>query len=106
MVQTKNKSIDFAKKFKKNINNSINIDKLILFGSRAKGTFKEDSDFDFILVSDDFKKVPRHKRAIPLYNKWNYMYPADFLCYTREEYLKKKNSATIVREAEEEGIVI
>jgi uncharacterized protein len=33
---------------------NIKVDKLILFGSYAHGTFKEESDIDILVISDDF----------------------------------------------------
>jgi predicted nucleotidyltransferase len=107
MVQRKNKNIDIIKKAKKEFQKKVNIDKLIFFGSRAKGNTPKDSDFDLIVVSDDFKKVPRHKRAVKLYLAWNKKYPADILCYTKKEIEeKRKQKWGIVREAINTGIEI
>ncbi len=39
--------------------------KIVLFGSRARGDDRTDSDLDLLIVEDS--DVPRHKRAIPYY---------------------------------------
>ena len=39
--------------------------KIILFGSRARGQARPDSDLDLLIVVDT--ALPRHKRSIPYY---------------------------------------
>ena len=39
--------------------------RIILFGSRARGTARPDSDFDILVIQDSH--LPRHRRAGPLY---------------------------------------
>ncbi|MEK6937531.1 MAG: nucleotidyltransferase domain-containing protein [Nanoarchaeota archaeon] len=78
-----------------------------LFGSRAKGTARKDSDYDFILVSKEFKKqnfLDRYAKAYFL--KRNIPAAMDILCYTPEEFNKKKKEIGIVQEAVKEGIII
>ena len=41
-----------------------------------------------------------------MYDYWNLDYPVDFLCYTPEEFEKKKKEISIVKEAVKEGIDI
>lgn len=82
------------------------IDQLILFGSRAKGTFSRYSDFDMILVSPDFEGVPWYKRATKLYLLWKEDYPIELLCYTPEEIARKKDVPGIVAEALRTGISV
>ena len=38
------------------------VDRAILFGSYAKGTQREDSDIDLIIISPDFRGVPKLER--------------------------------------------
>ena len=40
-------------------------EKIILFGSRARGDHRPDSDIDLLVVQDSM--LPRHKRSLPLY---------------------------------------
>ena len=100
--QQTQKIIQQLKKFKKNAH----VDKLILFGSAAKGKMTEHSDIDLVLVSKKFANKKRYKRPLKLYDFWTLNYPVDFLCYTPEEFEKQKNRITIVREAVLDGIEI
>ena len=104
--QQTQKIIQQLKKFKMNSKKAFGIDKIILFGSAAKGKMTEHSDVDLILVSEKFKGQSFFKRAIGLYNYWNLDYPVDFLCYTPEEFEKQKKRITIVSEAVRDGIEI
>jgi uncharacterized protein len=39
--------------------------KIVLFGSRARGDHRPQSDIDLLVIEDS--PLPRHRRAIPLY---------------------------------------
>lgn len=79
--------------------------KICLFGSRAKGTAKKNSDYDFIVISKDFKRIDFPKRCSNLYFlKRNIPAPMDILCYTPEEFELKKSQIGIIQEALKEGI--
>jgi predicted nucleotidyltransferase len=41
-------------------------ERIILFGSRARGTAHADSDFDLLVIKESDK--PRYQRSIPLYS--------------------------------------
>jgi len=100
------KHLDFLKEFKKSLSRRIQIDRMILFGSRAEGKAKRWSDFDLVIVSKNFKNKRFRKRASNMYDFWKIEYPVDFLCYTPEEFNKLKKQVTIVKEAVETGIEI
>ena len=106
MVQRTNKNIRLVRKFKRSINGRIKVDKLILFGSRAKGKPHRYSDFDLLIISPDFKGVPWYKRPIKFYMMWKEDYPLEILCYTPEEIRKRMEKINIVSEAFKEGIEI
>lgn len=91
--------------FKRKIEKKYNINKIILFGSRANGRPRKESDVDLIVVGA-FTGNNNLKRAPPLYIEWDLNLPVDFLCYTPEEFENLKNRVTIVREANKSGIVI
>ncbi len=44
---------------------AVDPDRIIMFGSRARGDAKADSDLDLLIVKDSDE--PRHRRAIPAY---------------------------------------
>lgn len=95
-------------RFKKALASKLFIDKLVLFGSRAKGVFSENSDFDLLIVSKDFEGVPLHKRALQAYLTWSDDRPAEILCFTPEEVKTRLRNPIrgVLREAFETGIVI
>ena len=94
------------KVFKNTLHKDVPIDKMIFFGSRAKGKFHRDSDIDLVIVSPKFRRLDFFKRGAKMYDYWNINHPVDFLCYTPEEFNKLKKQITIVREAVREGIEI
>jgi len=105
MVQTTNKNIEIIKKFKKTLE-KFGVEKIIFFGSRIKGTFNQESDFDIIVISKNFKGIRWHKRVLNIYLNWKENLPLEVLCYTPEEFEKKKKQIGIVQEAVKEGILI
>ena len=105
MVQRKNKNIEIIRKFKKKIDKK-GTDKIIFFGSRARGSYNKESDFDIIVISDKFNNISLYKRPLEIYLSWEEDYPLEVLCYTPKEFEKKKKQIGIVQEAVKEGIVI
>ena len=103
----KNKNIkNELKDFLQEISTDYSVEKLILFGSRVKGKVTSHSDVDLIIVSNKFKNKKRLDRSPPLYLRWHLKYPVDFLCYTPEEFERKKKQIGIVQQAVKEGIEI
>lgn|SRR3989338_642243 len=100
------KHLEHLAEFKKSLSAQMPIQKMYLFGSRARGNPKRWSDFDLLIVSSSFRKKNRLKRPRGFYDHWTIDYPVDFLCYTPEEFNKLKNQITIVREAVKRGIEI
>jgi hypothetical protein len=82
------------------------VKKFIFFGSRARGDHLLSSDYDFIIVSDDFKDEPFPCRGIVLFGYWTAEQPFEALCYTIKEFEKKSRQISIVSEALREGIKI
>lgn len=81
-----NKAVEF-------IRDKLSPDKIYLFGSYAKGSPKEDSDLDFLIIRDS--DLPRHKRAMPLYSlekskRLGIPIGTDFIVYTPNEFEKSK----------------
>ena len=94
------------KNFHKEISVDYPIKKMILFGSRAKGRERENSDVDLLLVSKKFLGKRRLKRSPDLYLRWNLDYPVDFVCLTPKEFENKKKEIGIVQEAVKDGVEI
>tara|TARA_Y100000310_G_scaffold345413_1_gene464718 strand:+ start:26698 stop:27015 length:318 start_codon:yes stop_codon:yes gene_type:complete len=94
------------KSFAKDLEKDFKIKKLILFGSRATGKAKKDSDIDLIIVSDDFKGMGFFERTSRMYKYWPFEIPVDFLCYTKKEFDKLKTRISVVKQAIDTGITI
>ena len=97
--------IDNLKEFKRKISLKYNIDKIILFGSRARGDNLENSDVDVIVVSSDFNGSIRH-RSSEILEYWDTYPDLEVICYTPEEFKRKKKEIGLVQTAVKQGIVI
>jgi len=82
------------------------VSRMILFGSRARGKARRFSDVDLIVVSPRFRRLSSIERGARMYDYWDLDYPADFLCYTPEEFDRLKARPTLVREAVEHGVAL
>jgi len=83
--------------------------KIIFFGSRIRGDYLKDSDYDIIVVSKAFRGKHFTDRSSEVMRVlWNAGVVGDFeiLCYTPEEFERKKKSLGIVREALREGLMV
>jgi uncharacterized protein len=100
------KLIKGLSEFKERLNCKMHLEKIIFFGSFAKGTNHRYSDIDLIVISKNFQNR-RYRRRIPeLYDFWEMDYPVDFICYTPEEFKERSKYDSIARTAQKEGIVI
>lgn len=95
------------KDFVKRVRKEFRIEKAIFFGSRARGDYFKNSDYDIIFVSPDFKGLFFTKRIAKMYGFWKH-FPLEIepICYTPEEFKKKSKEHGIVRTAIKEGIEI
>lgn len=100
------KSVEIARAFAKRLRKVFDLNNIFLFGSRARGDNFLESDFDFVIVSEDFKNIPFIFRASKIYDYWNQKQDIEPLCYTPEEFEKKKKQIGIVQQALKEGIFI
>jgi len=99
------KAVKVVKRFIRKVSKYLKVEKAILFGSRVRDEWLEDSDIDLIVVSP-VNGIHFTDRAILLYRLWNDNYPLEVLCYTPEEFKKKIRQIGIVKEAVREGIVL
>jgi predicted nucleotidyltransferase len=81
-------------------------EKIILFGSRARGDEHSDSDLDIFIVMDS--DLPRHKRPVPFYQALAGLGVAkDILVYTPAEVEEWKTaSCSLVATVLREGMVL
>jgi predicted nucleotidyltransferase len=83
-----------------------NPDKVILFGSHARGEETPDSDYDFLVLKKGIKR--RRKLAQKLYRSFiGVGVPIDVIVNELQEYEDlKKESYMIYKTIDEEGIVL
>ena len=81
--------------------------KIILFGSRATGKARKDSDYDFLVISPKFKKIEWEERSAQMYFlKRNIPAAMDIICLTPEEVEAKRKEIGIIRDVIKEGKVV
>ena len=83
---------------------SVNPEKIILFGSVARGDADPYSDIDLIVVYPTTKRFM--DRLEELYAQWNIQKAVDILAYTPEEYETLLKDSDFIKEAVEKGRVI
>jgi len=104
MDKKKNKIIKYLDDFMRRVKRHINVENFILFGSRARGHAKRNSDIDLLIISRDFEGIKFFKRSPSLYLLWKAPYDIDIICLTPEEFAKKSKEIGIMRQAMKEGI--
>jgi len=63
---------------------AIDPDRILMFGSRARGDSRPDSDLDLLIVKDSAE--PRHRRVVPAYRALRGLgVPKDIVWYTPQE---------------------
>jgi len=102
----KEKSLGIIKIFAGKLMRDFSVKRIILFGSRAVGRARRDSDIDLIIVSEDFEGMDFFERVYKMYEYWETSVPVDFLCYTSKEFERLKKRISIVSEALENGVVV
>ncbi|MEM2865871.1 MAG: nucleotidyltransferase domain-containing protein [Candidatus Hadarchaeales archaeon] len=95
-----------VRRFVKKLREKIRVEKVILFGSRARGDHLEDSDVDLIVVSRDFEGLPFFERMDKLILLWESPLDLELLCYTPEEFERKRKEIGTVRQAVKEGVEV
>jgi predicted nucleotidyltransferase len=77
---------------------------VVAFGSRARGEGFAESDLDRLVVSERFRRISFLERAAMLLADLDLPFAADLLCYTPEEFARKRCEHGIVSLALEEGL--
>jgi predicted nucleotidyltransferase len=96
---------DYVIKFSENINKKVSLECVILFGSRAKSDFMENSDLDMIFVGD-FKEPFIHRPTI-IYEHYKLPLGLDAFCYRAEEFNKMFHEGVVsILDAIDHGICI
>ncbi len=92
-------------KLKKNLEaRGIRVERLVVFGSRVRGDYLENSDLDVIILSRDWEKISFPRRLQLIQECWeSKTLGLDGFGYTPEEFERGK-SFVLISQAVKEGI--
>jgi len=79
-----------VREFLCNVDAKMPVDRVLLFGSTAKGKRRGESDVDLIVVSKGFSGVHELERTGMLLDLWPYVEELEILAYTPEEFSQVK----------------
>ncbi len=77
----------------------VRVEEVLLFGSVARGDFRVDSDFDLIVVSRDWGRLPYTRRLDILYRVWDEPRDATLVPLTPEELLERMEKSVALKDA-------
>lgn len=95
-----------VQRLRQRVAKDIPLERIVLFGSRARGDAGPYSDVDLLVVSPAFVGKNVAERAAPLYHAWDLELPVDFLCYAPDEFERLRRRVSLVRIALEEGVEV
>lgn len=88
------------RRFAERLRERLNAERVLLFGSRARGNARPDSDYDFLIVAPHFEGMSRRERPLGLhrlfYEAVGGRAPIDLFCLTPAEFEEARNRITLV----------
>ncbi len=106
-MEKRNKYINlFINKVIPQLNTNYKIEKIYIFGSAVNKNFRENSDLDIILISNDFSKTPFIKRMSTILQEIDFPIHIDLFCYTNAEFKKIKDTSVIISNGLKEAISV
>ena len=107
MAQTRQKIKGIVTKYIYNLEAlGISIQKVIIFGSQAKGDFRMDSDIDIAIIAEDFEKMDLWDRAKYLGRAARDIpYPIEALGFSPSQ-LRAAEQGTILDEITRSGVEV
>ncbi len=88
---------------------NIKIERIVLFGSRSRGTAKPESDYDILIITENFYTVPEKMSVSKIIRKKSakYLFAVDIMLMSENEikYLSDK-PGNVVRNSLKEGITL
>ena len=94
------------KRFLGDVKSAFSGSRILLFGSRAKGSARPDSDYDLIIVSRRFKGIPFADRPYHVWMKSDAVLAADLLCYSPEEMKSVAKKSVVLKDALKHAISV
>jgi predicted nucleotidyltransferase len=93
-------SIDPAlARFAERLRDELGAERVLLFGSHARGTAYWDSDYDLIIVAEHFGSLPRLERSIGLHEIFYEAggnAPLDLICLTPDEFERARQRIGLI----------
>jgi predicted nucleotidyltransferase len=86
-------------RFAERLREQVGAEKVLLFGSHARGGARPDSDYDLIVVSsqyDGMRRRDRGKDLRELFYEVGGNAPMDLICLTPEEFAEAKEKVTLI----------
>lgn len=96
----------WLERFLKIIKEKYSPEKVLIFGSRARGDHLLESDVDMIIVSSQFEGINWIKRIREVSDLWEGLVLLEPLCYTPHEFEEKRKLIGIVNQAVKEGVEV
>lgn len=94
------KTIDPALlRFAERLQVDLGAQRVLLFGSHARGAAAPDSDYDLIVVSERFEPIPLLRREFGLHDLFYAVggdAPLDLICLTPDEFEQARQRITLV----------
>ena len=87
------------RRFARQLREELDASQVLLFGSRARGQERSDSDYDLIVVSPQFDGIESMRRAIGLRQIWYRMGghgPMDLVCLTPKEFTEARRRISLI----------
>jgi len=101
--QTTAQVVRGLKDLKRQLARRIRVDRMILFGSRARGDWLLTSDVDLMIVSRDFGGYRFAERSAEVLAHWRGRVDLEVFCYTPEEIAEHGRDIGLVSQALKEG---
>lgn len=77
--------------------------RILLFGSRARGDYLRESDYDLLIISKDFESLDFRERIIEVYKLLEDPLNVEVICLTPKEFEARKNELSIIGVVAKEG---
>jgi predicted nucleotidyltransferase len=101
--QTTTEVIRGLRSLKGRLARRIRVDRMILFGSRARGDWLLTSDADLMIVSPDFANLRFAERSAEILRHWRGRVDLEVFCYTPDEIAGRRHEIGVISQALKEG---
>jgi predicted nucleotidyltransferase len=92
-------SDDALRRFAISLRERFDVERVLLFGSRARRDAAQDSDYDFIVVGDRFAGVHPLNRSVGIHDIFYEtagIAPLDLICVTPDEFEEAKGCVSLI----------